>query len=578
MKKTVLIFIILGILCSAAYPQKGPNERFYKVKAKLDEGGNLYVYIDMKDKIRSFIGEIKNATSGQGVPPQAPFIINMLDMLAEEIGLYSIEDLGVSAVDLGEHKRLKSFLRIPGERKGIFKLVGGAAHEFDILKYAPRDTEFFNCFDLDPAAALSELRRILPKAGGEAALQDFNSNFAQTGTELGVDPEKIIYSLGGEFGIIGTFNREKKITLTSGKGEATLLSSPRVGILARVKDASLYEAIHVVLKKQGIECKEEVGEKVKMLFLPESRVGEYSITPAFGFDGNFVIFSSHIEYLEKILDSGEGKINLGSNALFQKMIKELPNKGNELFYLSESCSSEMMTFSKNLIEHLMKMNSKNIHTGLPIMFLTNIMKKFKGSGATAAVRINEPEGIYGIFTTTGGYLDSVLLSDAAPGFFIVSSMILHKIPVYQARNTQNQVKADLGTMATALEAYNVDYNQYPFSSDMETIKAKGEAATKETLSCLTSPIAYIISIKEDPFSETEGIPYFYYKPTKEKDPELIEQGIHWVLWSVGPDGKSNIASPLDFISPNIHKIAYDPTNGLTSSGDIIRTTKGQYPW
>jgi hypothetical protein len=50
-----------------------------------------------------------------------------------------------------------------------------------------------------------------------------------------------------------------------------------------------------------------------------------------------------------------------------------------------------------------------------------------------------------------------------------------------------------------------------------------------------------------------------------------------LLWSAGPDGKPGIVSPLDFIAPRVYEIIYDPTNGVKSSGDIIRTNLGHFP-
>ena len=87
------------------------------------------------------------------------------------------------------------------------------------------------------------------------------------------------------------------------------------------------------------------------------------------------------------------------------------------------------------------------------------------------------------------------------------------------------------SVATAVECYFVDYNQYP-----------------STLTpSLTTPIAYITGIPFDPFSP-DGKTYQY-----------AVKGADWKLWSVGPSQTDGLAA-----------LAYDPTNGSVSDGDIIR--------
>jgi len=98
------------------------------------------------------------------------------------------------------------------------------------------------------------------------------------------------------------------------------------------------------------------------------------------------------------------------------------------------------------------------------------------------------------------------------------------------RRTVGRAQADMRAMATALEAYHVDYSEYP-----------------KTLSVLTTPVAYITRVMTDPFS-TSGAVYQYENPKQD-----------WILWSVGPDRTDDRA-----------KIPFDPTNGTLSKGDIIR--------
>ena len=97
----------------------------------------------------------------------------------------------------------------------------------------------------------------------------------------------------------------------------------------------------------------------------------------------------------------------------------------------------------------------------------------------------------------------------------------------------NQVNADLRSLHTALEAYKVDYNDYPVK-----------------FPSLTTPIAYLTKIFEDPFIEGGAWMKMAFTP----DYKAI------YIYSVGPDGIDQKGL-----------VPYDPSNGTLSSGDIMRT-------
>jgi hypothetical protein len=96
-------------------------------------------------------------------------------------------------------------------------------------------------------------------------------------------------------------------------------------------------------------------------------------------------------------------------------------------------------------------------------------------------------------------------------------------------------RADMRSVATALEAYNIDWNRYPSNTLV-----------------LTTPIAYIATVPADPFAPNSAT-YGY-------EQQAAGQGQTWTLRSIGPDGADDSGSTL-----------YDPTNGTVSGGDIVRT-------
>jgi len=162
--------------------------------------------------------------------------------------------------------------------------------------------------------------------------------------------------------------------------------------------------------------------------------------------------------------------------------------------------------------------------------------------------------------------------------------ILAAIAVPNFLNAQIRAKvarceADQRSIGTALETYRLDQNGYP---------PGGASLALLGLDKLTSPTPYMSSLPHDPFEFKtevtaggygwfpEVVPNYVYFYTKggtsslsrdyfynigqlknpnEAPPRILDQ---WQLRSIGPNGQGDYA------------LAYAPSNGLVSIGDICR--------
>jgi len=127
----------------------------------------------------------------------------------------------------------------------------------------------------------------------------------------------------------------------------------------------------------------------------------------------------------------------------------------------------------------------------------------------------------------------------------------------QTRSKVSRIQTDMRSVAVALEAYSVDWNDYPASANPPT----WQPDTRTWL--LTTPVAYVTSIPRD---------VFVYRPAQMllggpfgvfgEYIHYVDQGVldqYWLLFSYGPDGD------MEF-----NQLHYDPTNGTVSDGDIYR--------
>jgi len=188
----------------------------------------------------------------------------------------------------------------------------------------------------------------------------------------------------------------------------------------------------------------------------------------------------------------------------------------------------------------------------------------------------------------------------------------------QTRAKISRAKADMRTITTGLETYNIDNNQYPRSNIYSwavSFGASGNSQLIPTLERLTTPISYLTggSSFTDPFvgkaqyfgpnlgqiqtlpdvKQAEGLDasatpekVYRYIARGPKDTVIWNQKnetqkvVWYLLESCGPDGYYHRMG--DALNPNesparyvqLSKVFYDATNGTVSRGSIWRSGGG----
>ena len=170
----------------------------------------------------------------------------------------------------------------------------------------------------------------------------------------------------------------------------------------------------------------------------------------------------------------------------------------------------------------------------------------------------------------------------------------------QVRAKVSRAKADMRSLATAIESYCVDYNRYPRARTwpQETTQYNKDPLS-ERLRVVTTPIAYMSALPPDVFVPTAGwngkgdsgngslefedfdtFDYFDSKSDEDEDQHATDstRGAAWRLASCGPDlwGSYGIVWPEP--TSNRQGFDYDPTNGTISNGDIVRLGPIQRAW
>jgi len=157
---------------------------------------------------------------------------------------------------------------------------------------------------------------------------------------------------------------------------------------------------------------------------------------------------------------------------------------------------------------------------------------------------------------------------------ILAGIALPNMLEAQTRSKVARAKADMRTIATALETYQGDYNRYPPSTLIPRFAR---------LIPLTTPVAYLSSVPPDVFKSKDNDPGpFRVHGNFDYGARPIGKESIWALTSDGPDRRRNNIR-IDFYpgwsediwenpSSGLDYIRYDPTNGTVSAGDIWRVS------
>ena len=163
---------------------------------------------------------------------------------------------------------------------------------------------------------------------------------------------------------------------------------------------------------------------------------------------------------------------------------------------------------------------------------------------------------------------------------ILASIAVPNFLEAQTRAKVVRAKADMATIAVALEMYRVDNNSYPETDVLERW---------QRFHNLTTPIAYLTTAPFDPFlkqgdyqnSDTDWGPrHGFFK----MGCSPLTNPSRWAISSNGPDLDED-SIPIRYypgfskqlfvgLDPNFNYQTYDPTNGTLSDGDIWRLSDG----
>ncbi len=176
---------------------------------------------------------------------------------------------------------------------------------------------------------------------------------------------------------------------------------------------------------------------------------------------------------------------------------------------------------------------------------------------------------------------------------IIAILALIAVPNFLEAQTRAKVSrcyADQRSLATATEMYAADIGR-PFIGFNEGgslglwTDQQDPRRGIGTYASLTTPVAYMTNVPQDPFIETTGHDgirewrcyfYEYFNPDVNYFKPAASMGYTYLFRSWGPMRKGAPPWEAEMINRQLITNVYDPTNGTTTWGFILTTNKGVY--
>lgn len=350
-----------GIDTSTSAGQAVEKTSFDAVAAKLDRGGNLYIYLSTEQLLAGLSGKVAEwrqlVLSFPEAQDEAENIGKVFDIVTRLIRDSGIEDasgFGVSgiAVEPGLYRK-KAFLHhYPGKGKGFLWNMGGSEpHELSALNPLPASTAFATFSDFDLRLLWSVIQKHVNESGFDEVRELLSRVPAEFQQQTGVSWDKVLGSLGGEFGLVITLDESRKIAVPSPMGEEIQVPEPGILVFIKVRDETIFARVDQALKDVGMSPETVNNEKVKMRTMAVPLPLPVQLRPTLAMFEDYLIIATSDALVNEVLAvKGGEKPGLKTTEEFKRLSKGALEQGNQFTYLSGRLGTAIAEVQRQFLE------------------------------------------------------------------------------------------------------------------------------------------------------------------------------------------------------------------------------------
>jgi len=373
---------------------------FDKVTAKLDKGGNFYLYLSTEQALSSLSKNIANLSNVfSQLPPIGPAvggvrfdrIFEAINNVVKDSGVEQISGFGASSIAREKGFYYNKFIlhHYEGQSDGLlWSAFGKEPHALKELDLLPESTAFAAYADLDIPLVWKTIEKELTQLhipDLDKALAAFPGQFR---TNAGISLDAVLGSLGGGYGVIFTLDETKQVTLPIPTSPMQI-PDPGLAIFVKVKNDAIYTRIdQMTIGNPAVVKMDQNGMKTIGLAIPIPL--PISLSPTMARSGDYLFFTSSDKMLQEIVAVQTGKKSgFKSTPEFKKLSQGIPDKGNNFSLVSEK-------FARSFTKAMQGVASAQIAAaGSEAAALQSVMNKAMigtNSAAAYSVSVNGSEG------------------------------------------------------------------------------------------------------------------------------------------------------------------------------------------
>jgi hypothetical protein len=452
---------------------------FDQVTAKLNKGGNFYLYLSTEQILSSLSNHLSAASNFISALPAIPGdgrkvldkVFAVIGVVVQESGISEISGLGMSSIarEPGFYYNKVVLHHYAGQDAGLtWSLCGKSAHPLKVLDLLPESTALATAADLDLPllwASIQHAVQTLDVPEVSAGLDQAPAKFKQL---TGLDLEAALHSLGGEYGLILTLDQHKIITLPL--GVTTLeIPSPGLCLVFKVNSDIIFDRVDQLLKGNPLLTKvDEPDLKMRSVSIPIPI--PVDVRPSLARVGDYLLLASSDNLVREMVAVKSGqKKGFKTTDEFKRLSQGVPEAGNNFTLVSGALGSTVEKLQEK------SMASQNMDPAALKAFQQLYMQKWTNCGSYS-VGVNGPEGWEGFANGSQGG-EAILILPAVAAVGVLAAIAIPNFVKARTTSQQNACINNLRLIDAAKQQWALENKKQstdtPAASDLKPYLGRG---------------------------------------------------------------------------------------------------------
>ncbi len=414
------------VVCARSYSAEpaASKQQYDLIVANLDTGGDLLVVANAEGCVQSLGSNITQfATALSQTSPDSRDVQSSLAKIPgflSKNGFYAVRGFGMSVLPRSDGlntvkvfcSRDPAAMDLPLWRA----LVGAKPQNLACAGFLPADTVLARTGTGEWPALWAMVRSGIAEFAGPEGKAGFDRQLSNLATNMGVDLDKLVKSLGTEGFCSIQLSRDATIGIPAGPGDPIQMPSPSLLIGLAVKNDTLTKAIEQPLARAQIPVVKTWAEATEVSTINLPMPMPFPFEPSFAVFSNMFLFGSTPAVVADAIKAFKSNTGLIATAEYKKAFQGLPTVNNGAFYMSPR-------FSKAIVDlQTATMNATGVG-GEDSSTLVRDMLGARGDMQSAFVIQNLPAGVLTTGTSSSSGKELVGSALVAPAGLLAAIAI-----------------------------------------------------------------------------------------------------------------------------------------------------------